>query len=188
MKLHLGCGRRHIPGWVHVDLASFPHVDHVHTVQSLPFIPDGAAEVVYASHILEHFPRAKTLDVLAEWHRVLRPGGILRVAVPDFEMLAQYYLNPDNVTNRFDLKSRCLDAIIGPLYGRQDDVRNIHYTVFDEPTLVKALHLTGFGPVRRYDPHRTEHAHVDDFSMAYLPHMDQQDGALISLNLEATKL
>lgn len=45
----------------------------------------------------------------------------------------------------------------------------------------------GFKDVRRYDWRQTEHKDYDDFSQAYIPHMDKENGLLISLNIEATK-
>ena len=64
---------------------------------------------------------------------------------------------------------------------------NFHYNIFDEPSLTALLEEAGFVDVQRWDWRTTEHAEVDDFSQAYLPHMDKEKGTLISLNLEATK-
>jgi len=49
------------------------------------------------------------------------------------------------------------------------------------------LETIGFKNVKRYDWHETEHSHIDDFSQCYLPHMDKENGKLMSLNVEATK-
>lgn len=59
--------------------------------QALPFA-DGAFAAVYHSHVLEHLPRERALPFLKECHRVLQPGGILRVAVPDLETIVELYL------------------------------------------------------------------------------------------------
>lgn len=78
MKLHLGCGKRHIPGFVHIDAVEFPHVDHVAAIDNLSFIPDNSCTLIYNCHVLEHFKRRDALRVLKEWNRVLAPGGVLR--------------------------------------------------------------------------------------------------------------
>lgn len=174
MKLHLGCGKRFIPGFVHIDAVPFDHVDHVSTINDLSFITDESVELIYACHVLEHFQRNKVIDVLKEWRRVLIKGGILRLAVPDFESLAELYV-----------KNKNLSEIIGPIFGRQDYLYNIHYNVFDFKTLKSNLMLAGFEYVERYDWRNTEHAHIDDYSQSYVPHMDKQFGTLISLNVEA---
>lgn len=176
MKLHLGCGSRVILGWTHVDVADYPHVQLRHEVDSLPMIADGTVEVIYACHVLEHFLRREVPRVLREWWRVLAPGGVLRLSVPDFEALVGIYD-----------KTGDLNTMIGPLFGRQDNLYNFHHTVFDYNTLRSELVVAGFSDVRRYDWRLTEHANVDDYSQAYYPHMDREGGTLVSLNVEATK-
>ena len=84
MKINLGSGDSPLVGFVNVDaLPDAPGVDVVADIsQRLPF-EDASADLVYASHILEHFPHAQTGELLGEWRRILRPGGRLLVAVPD---------------------------------------------------------------------------------------------------------
>lgn len=176
MKLHLGCGKRHIPGFVHIDAIDYPHVDHVATIDNLSFIPNNSVDLIYNCHVLEHFKRRDVGRVLSEWHRVLKPGALLRISVPDFAKLAEVYHKYGN-----------LDMVIGALFGRQDYLYNIHYNVFDFDTLQHVLTDAGFFDVRGYDWRDTEHADVDDYSQAYIPHMDKDNGILISLNVEATK-
>lgn len=180
MKLHLGCDKRFIPGFVHVDLADYPHIDHRHDIRSLPMIADGSADLVYACHALEYFDRVEVLDVLAEWRRTLRSGGVIRLAVPDFEALVAVYG-----------ETRDLARVIGPLYGRWPvpgaGVTIHHRTVYDFTSLKAVLESAGFAGVRRYDWRETEHRDVDDYSQAYIPHMDKAHGRLISLNVEATR-
>ncbi|PKO82916.1 MAG: methyltransferase [Betaproteobacteria bacterium HGW-Betaproteobacteria-11] len=173
MKLHLGCGKRHIPGFIHIDAVDYPHVDHVATIDNLSFLPDASVDLIYNCHVLEHFKRRDVPRVLTEWRRVLKPGGILRVSVPDFEKLCEVYQKYKN-----------LDLVVGALFGRQDYLYNIHYNVFDFDTLKRELERAGFATVRRYDWRQTEHAAVDDYSQAYIPHMDKENGILISLNVE----
>ena len=75
IKLHLGCGKRDIPGFVNVDLADYPHIHYKSNVDSLPFIPDSSVELIYCSHVLEYFDLVSVKNVLQEWLRVLKPGG-----------------------------------------------------------------------------------------------------------------
>ncbi len=177
MKLHLGCGKRHIPGFVHIDAIDYPHVDHVTTIDNLSFVGDGTVDLIYNCHVLEHFKRREVHKVLSEWLRVLKPGGILRISVPDFASLCEVYQHHGNK----------LELVIGALFGRQDYLYNIHYNVFDYPTLSKILEEAGFEQVRRYDWRETEHAVIDDYSQAYIPHMDKERGIQISLNVECVK-
>ncbi len=182
-KIHLGCGIRYFPGFVHVDLSDYPHIDHHHAIDKLPMFSDDSADLIYSSHALEYFDRTEVCAVLAEWRRVLKRGGHLRVGVPDFEALIKVYQNHGG-----------LDRIIGPLYGRMEittpdgPMMLYHKTVYDFASLKTVLEECGFGEVRRYDWRKTEHADQDDFTQAYVPHMDKEAGLLISLNVEATKI
>ncbi len=176
MKLHLGCGKRFIAGFVHIDAVDYPHIDHVATIDNLSFIQNQSVDLIYTCHVLEHFKRRDIGRVLAEWYRLLKPGGILRVSVPDFEKLCEVYQKEKNI-----------NLVIGALFGRQDYLYNIHYNVFDFTTLEKALKESGFSDIKRYDWKKTEHADMDDFSQAYIPHMDKENGTLISLNVECVR-
>lgn len=180
--MHLGSGKRHIPGWVHVDLADYPHIDYNHDIRTLPMFADESVSVVYSSHTFEYFDRVEAASVLTEWRRIIIEGGTLRLAVPDIEALIAVYR-----------EYRSLDMIIGPLYGRMPVDSNhpdhvlYHRTVYDFASISKILEENGFEDVRRFDWRQTEHAACDDFSQAYIPHMDKENGLLISLNVEATK-
>jgi len=177
MKLHLGCGKRYIPGWVHVDLDWFEHIDFNSPVYPLDIFEDSVADIIYASHILEYFDDAEAEMVLLEWARVLKPGGIIRLAVPNFETLIEIY----EIT-------KSIKTIVGPLYGKMiinDNSTIYHKTVYDFSKLEKLLLKTGFIQICHFDWRDTEHSSVDDHSQAYFPHMNKEDGKLVSLNVEA---
>lgn len=194
LKLHLACGKRYIPGWVHIDVDDWPHVDLVQTVERLP-LPDASAQEIYNCHQIAYYDRVTVIDVLAEWRRVLVPGGRLRIATADFEAIVAEYG-----------RGRPLEAFDGLLHGRYPvraqsaarlglgsptDGRTavpIYYrTAHDLRTLGAALRQAGFEDVRRYDWRTTEHAAIDDYAQAYLPHMDKTSGRLMSLNIEARR-
>lgn len=183
MKLHLGCGKRYIPGFVHIDLNDFPHIDYRHDIRNLPEIKSSSVDLIYFCHGIEYFDRVEIIDVLGEWKRVLKKGGILRLAVPDFVALVKVYK-----------KYGDLNKIIGPLYGRweikgQKGKVNVlyHKTVYDFSSIKTLLESQGFDSVKRYDWRKTIHKDYDDYSQAYIPHMDKKHGVLISLNIEAIK-
>lgn len=70
--------------------------------------------------------------------------------------------------------------------GRRDEY-DFHGMIFDAPSLSAALREAGFAEVRAWDWRETEHAGMDDYSQAYMPHMDKENGTLVSLNLEGVK-
>jgi len=90
--LNLGCGSRFHPSWTNIDFVSKDKNVIAHDLnQGIPFA-DGFFDVVYCSHLLEHFPKEKAGSFLKECYRVLKAGGILRVVVPDLEGIARSYL------------------------------------------------------------------------------------------------
>jgi predicted SAM-dependent methyltransferase len=90
--LNIGCGKRVHEDWVNLDLvAQLPGVIAHDIRNGLPF-PDASFSVVYHSHVLEHIRRSAAPVFIRECYRVLAPGGILRVVVPDLETIARLYL------------------------------------------------------------------------------------------------
>lgn len=184
MKLHLGCGKRYMPGYEHVDLADFPHINYRHSVKTLPKYADNSVDLIYFSHGIEYFDREEIKQVLAEYERVLKPGGILRLAMPNFKELAHLYLDQDN-----------LDLVIGPIYGRWpiDNAEKTivyHKTIYDAKSLRNLLYDSGFLNIKYWDWREVfvdELEGFDDYSKAYYPHLDFEKGQLLSLNMECTK-
>jgi predicted SAM-dependent methyltransferase len=90
--LNLGCGNRYHPDWINIDIAPQGVGVIVHDLsQGIP-LPNNVCDVVYHSHVLEHIRRSDALPFMEECYRVLKPGGIFRIAVPDLEEICRVYL------------------------------------------------------------------------------------------------
>jgi predicted SAM-dependent methyltransferase len=174
-KLNLGCGKCYIPGWVNLDLFSNNKADIYADVTALPFERE-EFDLIYASHILEHIHRHKIVATLTHWKDLLKHGGTLRLAVPNFGAVVERYQ-----------EERDIEEIMGLLYGGQNHPLNSHTVAFDARYLIKLLKQSGLTHARYWDTTRTEHADFDDYSKAYLPHMDFKNGKLMSLNIEADR-
>jgi SAM-dependent methyltransferase len=159
LKLHVGCGKGILPGWINIDVDPAPLALNV--LWGLPF-PDRSASHVFVSHMLEHlfFPR----DVrffLAEVRRVLAPGGVVRIVVPDLEQCIEAYSSndrlffagrretwdwwPENATRLEDFLAYA-GVGVEPAYLFQ-----AHKYGYDFETLAKVLGDAGFERVRRSD-------------------------------------
>ena len=89
--LNLGCGNHFHKDWINVDFNS--NTDKVikyDLTQTLPF-QNNSFDVVYHSHLLEHFPKNYAPKFLNDCFRILKTGGIIRVVVPDLEQIIKQY-------------------------------------------------------------------------------------------------
>jgi len=125
--------------------------------------------------MLEHIKRQEIIGLLLEWNRILNIGGILRIAVPDFEKVVKMYL-----------KNKDISQLIGFLSGGQKDDYDVHYLNFDIHILEKLLKACGFDNIERYNANDFL-GEKDDYSKSYLPHMDIENGELMSLNIICKK-
>lgn len=173
--IHLGCGEINSSEFINVDTRFFPHIHHVNDVCELSIFRNEFADLIYASHILEHISMLKLTQVLNEWKRVLRNGGILRIGVPNFETILKMY--EDN--------NQDIDIIWMPLMGGQEYKDNFHYAVFSKDSLTRLLLECGFSEVREWDPAVVDNHNFEDWASKKY----EKKGKIyqISLNLEAVK-
>jgi hypothetical protein len=85
VRLNLGAGDTYIEGYTAIDRKLGRDVYPL-------YVHDESVDEIRASHVLEHFSHREVPAVLEDWARALKPGGLLRVAVPDFQVLAEQYL------------------------------------------------------------------------------------------------
>ncbi len=85
LRLHVGCGKERLEGWVNLDLKQLPSVDlAVNVTQGLPF---SGAELVFAEHFLEHLTLSDAVSFLEESHRALAEGGWIRLSTPNLDWI-----------------------------------------------------------------------------------------------------
>ena len=136
IRLNLGAGDVPLEGYENLDIktgqAAYPLAGYA----------DGSVDEVRASHILEHFGGRDAAKVVDEWVRVLRPGGLLKVAVPDFEWVA------DNYRNVADEHKPLMRAFV---MGGQVDEHDIHDSAWTEGTLLLLMESAGLEDVQRWE-------------------------------------
>ena len=90
--INLGCGKSFHPDWINFDCSPVhPSIVRWDVRSGIPE-DDTSCEAVYASHIVEHLRRSEAGDLMRECYRILKPGGIIRVVVPDLEVICRMYL------------------------------------------------------------------------------------------------
>lgn len=159
MKLDLGSGltpyQPDDPDWRRLDLnPNAPLVDYIcDAFGNLPF-NDGQWDELRAVDLLEHAPYTRTDAVLAEWVRILKPGGTLFVQVPSGGTICRWYVADDpRLKMMGDRPCTAMEGVEWRLFGGLDDGKyveeggdwtlNLHAAVFDEPLLVRALTRAG---------------------------------------------
>lgn len=170
IKLNLGCGDKPLTGYVNLDARwgnrVFPLCESyvLDGGQGESFemfeMPPAGVDEIRASHMLEHFPHGQTSAVLKDWVAHLKPGGVLKIAVPDFQRIARGYLWNGPARAQAE----------GFIMGGQIDENDFHRALFDEPGLRGLLALAGLTDIRWWE------SEIND--CARLP---------ISLNLQGTK-
>lgn len=90
--LNLGCGSSFHKDWVNIDFVSNTKEVIAHNLLKGIPIADNTMDVVYHSHVLEHFSKQDGEAFIKECHRVLKSNGIIRIALPDLEKIAKEYL------------------------------------------------------------------------------------------------
>lgn len=170
--IHLGCGQENNPNYINVDAIPLPHVQIVSNVEKLIMFPGKYADLIYASHVLEHISHKNVIDVLIEWRRILKTGGILRLSVPDFDKIISIY-NHEN---------KEIESIVEPLMGGQNYEFNFHKSIFNETYLKKILADIGFSKITLWDPKSAKHYSFHDWANKLI-----KNKYPISLNIEAIK-
>ena len=172
--VNVGCGLSTGKKFTNVDALPFSNVHYISDIRVLSMFMDDSVDLIYASHVVEHIPRSELPGVLTEWRRALKPGGVLRISVPDFDSLLAVY----------DSSGRQINAILANLMG-QDPPYNCHYSVWNQPYAEDVFRSCGFVHPRRWDPRTAEHHEFEDRSGRMLE--TRQGSVPLSLNIEAEK-
>jgi predicted SAM-dependent methyltransferase len=175
VMVHLGCGDIADPRYINVDKRPAPHVHHLGGVDSLPYLGANFADFIYTSHCLEHIPYDQVPKVLAEWARVLKPGGRLRIAVPDF----------DGIVNAYQRSGQNLALVQPTLLGGQNYPLNFHFSAYTKPHLTGLLEAAGFVGIKAWHHGEDDLTNFPDCSTATIPAGGTR--VPVSLNLEGTK-
>lgn len=167
--LNLGCGVQAADGWINIDnspnarLAKLPRLrwllwkagvisdEHYRVAwpnsmmirdlsRPLPFA-DCSIDFVYTSHFLEHNSRDQAEHLVAEMHRVLKPGGLVRVVVPDLEFGARRYLDSLRAGPE---ACEAAPAFLDWLQLGRGGVRDPHLWMYDAASLKSMLLRAGF--------------------------------------------
>ena len=173
LRLHLGCGSIYLDGWVNIDLVSPPgkRRDLRWDLQRrIPF-PDESIEAIFSEHLLEHLEIAAGFAHLKECRRVLTPGGVLRIGVPDLERYVYSYLGENSLIEDERPGRPTRGIAFGEIFFFYE-----HKAMYDFETLELMLREVGFEAVKR-----------TAFGEGKLTSIDSESRRLETLYVEAVK-
>ena len=140
VRLHLGCGAEKRDGWVNVDANAACEPDLVSGADRLAMYPDGVVDEIEANHLFEHFTLAEAHAALAEWARVLKPGGVLSLELPSLDGCLKV-IGQERDPHGYDMG---MIGLFGypPLIAR-DGLAQVHKWAWTAQTLTAALRGRG---------------------------------------------
>ena len=142
LHIHFGCGNINDARFLNIDARPFYHVDFVTRSPMLRPFGNGSADSIYACHVFEHFPVSQQAAVVKRWFEILKPGGKLRLSVPDFDKLIAKYIEGN----------RNIRDIEFMLMGGQDYRGNFHHAIFNRDHLTCVLESAGFVNILNWHP------------------------------------
>jgi predicted SAM-dependent methyltransferase len=144
LRVHLGSGDRPKGGWVNVDLLGH-RVDLAWNLnRALPF-DDGSVEWIFQEHLLEHLTLERGLALLKDCHRMLKPGGVLRIGVPNADAYVRSYCDGSGAFLETVRPGRPT-----PMLALQEEFYwHGHQTMYDFETLTLLCMAAGFDSVER---------------------------------------
>jgi SAM-dependent methyltransferase len=186
LRLNLGCGEKPLEGFVNVDFRKLPGVDVVTDLSKLPWnFRDSEAEQILMLDFLEHFPYRSTEKILEECWRILKPGGILEVQVPDLDhcgratsLDGEFTCNKcghwfserednDDETPCSGCGQSMTDIALAAshrLMGGQDYEGNTHFACFSETLLRRLLKRNGFTDVRSVEKNENGESYFQNWN------------------------
>jgi predicted O-methyltransferase YrrM len=157
-RLNWGCGRRGEPGWLNSDIKPGPRVQLVGDGRGGLPLPDGCLDYAVSVHALQETPLRELVPTLGELRRVLKPGGVLRLCLPDLERGVaawqrgdrDYFLVPDD--DAATLSGKLVTQLLW--YGHS-------VSLFTAEWIEELLHRAGFARVRHCAYRQTASPHAE---------------------------
>ena len=158
LLVQLGSGSYIQPGWINIDCYPYSTVDLIGDLNDpLPF-DTASVKAIFTEHFLEHLPYKEACRLLSECHRVLAPGGRLRIVVPDGEKILKAYAAGDrwllDIANSEEW--RIVRSEIGRPFATPMEVVNEvcrqsgeHKFLYDFETLALILASANFSKIER---------------------------------------
>jgi len=162
-KLQIGAGSANYPDWLNTDIN--PSKEQVYLDATKRFaLPDGSIQYIFGEHVIEHIPKPDAERLLREIHRVLQPGGVIRLSTPDAGKFLRAYVNDRDflADPRFaEAAETSMDRVNMMMreYGQ-------HLWVYDIELISLVLQRAGFSSVREQEFGASTHPRMQGIDLA----------------------
>jgi predicted SAM-dependent methyltransferase len=154
--LHIGCGPHHLYGWLNTDVVTSNDALYLDATQPLPF-PENTFSFIFSEHMLEHIPIDAAQVFMQECNRVLKPGGVLRLATPDMAFLFALWEGKDPSTSARYFSNAARHFVKYPrLANKCTTINNFFYNwghcfIYDQETITHVMRLSNFQRIQRVE-------------------------------------
>ena len=189
-KLNFGCGPNPLPGWVNIDggdgkvwtAPSAAEIVKLDAFDAVRRIPEGSARFIFSEQFFEHFDRPTAIQLLKEWYRILKPGGVVRIQTPDLEKEVLMYLDKlEGVSWEKDVKPRRIRQLgeSKESYCKLEANENYtpaillnngmhldgHLFLYDFETLAQSLRVAGFQSILKVEFGKSTHQELSGINL-----------------------
>lgn len=188
-KLQLGCCKNPLPGWLNTDISlRSVYGVYLDAGKRFPF-QEASFEYVYSEHLFEHLTYQQGLNMLKESYRILKPGGVIRIATPDLQFLVGLYQAPEKPVHKqyieFSAQQGKLPAEAVYVINRFHTTWG-HQIIYDKKTLSALLEQVGFKDVRSCEVGESKHPALTGIE-GHFKELGVEFNRLETMVLEATK-
>jgi predicted SAM-dependent methyltransferase len=168
IKLNIGCGTDYKKSWINIDNNSDHNIEKLDLNWDLRYplpFEDNSVDFIFNEHFFEHITPEEALPIMQDLKRVLKPGGVMRIAMPDLESVVSHYLhvplNKDHV-----IKDYHFEHVKTPAEWINMSFRWWgHQWLYDWEELQRRLMEAGFTKMKRCKLHKSKYKDLEDLEI-----------------------
>ena len=188
-KLQIGCCKNVLKGWLNSDISlRCLHGIYLDAGKHFPF-QDDSFNYVYSEHLFEHLTYQQGINMLKESYRILKPGGVIRIATPDLRFLHGLYQEPEKPLHKaymeYTMKGKSMPSKAVYTISRFHTSWG-HQIIYDRETLTELLEQAGFKDVCTCEVSKSKHPGLNGVE-GHFKELPLEFDLLETMVLEATK-
>jgi len=181
-KLHLGCGHKILDDWINCDIKPDKNIIKWDLTQEPPF-DNNSIDFIFSEHVLEHFTLDEGFRILVRCRKIMKPGSIIRIAVPDLNSCIREYQNKKGLVFRNEHQKQLSKIRINAEFINKCFREHGHKFLYDFDALAYNLKKAGFINVKRFGVGESSEAELKSLETRIY----NKNSSQVSLCIEAKK-